>query len=75
MSSRADGINSLIGKINTGLNGNDKFVVRERDLIVLWPYLHEEKAHFISAIQEFAKLNGWSVEIENPEIKVTFRRL
>lgn len=47
----------------------------ESGLERVWPRLKEEQKERAAAIEAFARKHGWKVTINDPGIRVTFRKL
>jgi hypothetical protein len=64
----------LIKRIRQRLETTKACTVFESDLDRIWPRekLHREKREL--AIQMFAKKNGWTANVLDPGIRVTFRK-
>jgi hypothetical protein len=65
---------ALAEVIKNRLGDHVTCTVFENKLSVVWPRDYEKDSR-IRAIETFAKENGWSVNISDPGIRLTFKKL
>jgi hypothetical protein len=65
----------LLRKITEKLLLKKSYVVFENELSRVWPEKGKDKEKRNAAIQAFAAANGLSAAINDPGIRVTFRKL
>ena len=71
---KADDEKALAALIKDRLGTHVTCSVFENQLSVIWPRAYESDNR-IKEIETFAKANGWSVNISDPGIRLTFKRL
>jgi hypothetical protein len=71
---KSDNEKALAKLIRNRLGDHVTCAVYENQLSIIWPRVYEHDSR-IKEIEAFAKVNGWSVSISDPGIRLTFKKL